>query len=397
MVASLGEREREAVILRFFGGKSFAEIGTQLDLSESGARMRVDRALEKLRLRLSRRGVASSAAALGAILAENGVMAAPATLAPAAIATAVSAPAAAGFSVALVTLQIMTTTKITLGVAAAVTLLSLAAAVHEYRHAQAADLALAGALRTEETARRAALPKAAGASAPASAPASSPGATGTAPGGAPRNPMVSLIDLLGNPAIQQQNQILARSRLDSQYGALFKSLALAPDQIAQFKNLLVEKEMVGFDSMAAAKEQGIDPVSDPRGFFQAVAGAEKTVDGQIAVLLGSDGFSQFQQYQQTVPARNTSLQLGQALSYTAAPLTEAQTASVIQVLTQYGTPALPPANPFAVLNGDLGVVQLSEAGLTQLQAILSTPQLQALQEKMEQQAQILAARKQIRP
>jgi len=197
--------------------------------------------------------------------------------------------------------------------------------------------------------------------------------------------------------MQKQNQILAKLRLDGQYAALFKSLNLTPDQVDQFKNLLVEKSMVGFDSMSAAQQQGIDPHSDPRGFFQAVAEAEKTVDAQISTLLGADGFNQFQQYQETVPARNTSNLLTQALSYTATPLTETQAATVIQVLTQYGTPPLPPSNPFAVLNGDLGMTKLSEQGLAQLQGTLSAPQIQALQEKIQQQSQLLEARKRMGP
>ena len=127
-------------------------------------------------------------------------------------------------------------------------------------------------------------------------------------------------------------------RLDGQYAALFKALNLPPTQVDQFKNLLVEKEMVGFDSMAAAKDQGIDPATDPRGFFIGESWpTEKTVDTQISSLLGAtDGFNQFQQSQQTVPARTTTNLLTQALSYTATPLTDAQNASVVQVLTQYG-------------------------------------------------------------
>jgi hypothetical protein len=206
-----------------------------------------------------------------------------------------------------------------------------------------------------------------------------------------------LLDILGNPAIQHQNEISARMRLDGQYGALFRNLNLTPDQITQFKDLLVEKEMVGFDSMSAAHDQGIDAASNPRGFYQAVAEAEKTVDAQISSLLGADGYSQFQQYQETVPARNTGLLLSQALSYTPAPLTDAQSASVIQILTQYGTPALPPGNPFAVLNGDLGVVQLSNQGLAEIQGVLSAQQVQTLQDKIQQQFQILQARKQMKP
>jgi RNA polymerase sigma factor (sigma-70 family) len=401
MVAALGERDRDAVILRFFGGKSFADIGAKLDLTEGAARMRVERALEKLRGRLSRAGITSSCAAFSALLAENGVMAAPAGLGPAAIATALGAPAAGGLAAVLGTLRIMTTAKITLAVATLAVLASLATAVHEYRHACDAEQALAGAEQALADAvhARGAVPTGV-------APANlHPDQLKTQPDGTAQNSAAAttagpqksafsaLLALLNNPAMQMQTEILAKMRLDGQYAAFFKNLNLTPGQIDQFKNLMVEKQMVGFDSMSVAHQQGIDGSKDPQAFFQVVAQAEKTVDDQVAALLGADGYSQFQQYQQTIPARNTSNLLSQALSYTSAPLTDAQADGVIKVLTQYGTPPLPPDNPFAVLNGDLGIIKLNDEGLTQIQAILSAPQIQALQGKMQDQLQLLQTRK----
>jgi RNA polymerase sigma factor (sigma-70 family) len=77
----LREEDREAVLLRFFEGKSFGEIGAKLRLSENTARMRVDRALATLHAGLARRGVSSTAAALGVALAGQAAVAAPAGLA----------------------------------------------------------------------------------------------------------------------------------------------------------------------------------------------------------------------------------------------------------------------------------------------------------------------------
>jgi RNA polymerase sigma factor (sigma-70 family) len=394
IVGSLGERDRAAVILRFFGGKSFADIGAELDLSEGAARMRVERALEKLRARLSRPGITSSCAALGALLAEKGVMAAPVGLGPAALATALGAPAAGGLAAVLGMLQIMTSAKIALSIATVVALAGIAAAVHEYQHARVAEQALADVAAARPVPRH----EAALASPAADQPQTSPGhaaQNGPAVAAAAHrsSPLSTFLDLLNNPMVQKQNGILAKIRLDGQYSGLFKNLNLTSDQVGQFKHLLVEKEMVGFDSFSAARQQGLTPSSDPQGFFQVVGEAEKTVDTQIATLLGTDGFSQFQQYQATIPARNTSALLSQALSYTPTPLTDAQTGSVIQILAQYGTPPLPPSNPFAVLNGDLGVIQLNDQGLAQIQGILSAPQFQALQETIQEQFQLLQVRK----
>jgi RNA polymerase sigma factor (sigma-70 family) len=76
----LNDADREAVLLRYFERKPLAEIGARLGLSENAARMRVDRALEKLRDKLSKRGVTSTAAALAVALNEGAVSAAPASL-----------------------------------------------------------------------------------------------------------------------------------------------------------------------------------------------------------------------------------------------------------------------------------------------------------------------------
>ncbi|HVU35452.1 MAG TPA: sigma-70 family RNA polymerase sigma factor [Opitutaceae bacterium] len=87
----LAERDRHAIALRFFDGLSFAEIGAKLRLSEDATRMRVDRALEKLRGTLAHRGIHSTAAALGAALAQHAALAAPAGLGPTVSASALAA------------------------------------------------------------------------------------------------------------------------------------------------------------------------------------------------------------------------------------------------------------------------------------------------------------------
>ena len=78
---SLGERDREAVLQRFFEGRPFAEVGAKLAVSEDAARVRVDRALDKLRATLARHGVTSTAAALSIALAAQAGAAVPTGLA----------------------------------------------------------------------------------------------------------------------------------------------------------------------------------------------------------------------------------------------------------------------------------------------------------------------------
>ena len=82
-LAELGETDRTAVLLRFFEGRDFAGVGARLGLSDNTARMRVERAMEKLRVALDRRGVTSTTAALALALGNQAVVAAPAGLAAA--------------------------------------------------------------------------------------------------------------------------------------------------------------------------------------------------------------------------------------------------------------------------------------------------------------------------
>jgi RNA polymerase sigma factor (sigma-70 family) len=64
----LPARDREAVLLRFFENRSYREVGTALGVKENTARMRVERALERLRRQLERRGITSTAVILAGVL-----------------------------------------------------------------------------------------------------------------------------------------------------------------------------------------------------------------------------------------------------------------------------------------------------------------------------------------
>ncbi|MBK1875309.1 RNA polymerase sigma factor [Pelagicoccus mobilis] len=76
-LADLPEKDRTAVVLRFLENASYAEIGRSVGLNENAARMRVDRALGKLKRILQHKGIPTTAAALSAGLASS--YAAPAT------------------------------------------------------------------------------------------------------------------------------------------------------------------------------------------------------------------------------------------------------------------------------------------------------------------------------
>src|SRR5882724_267067 len=110
----LGERDRNAIVLRFFENKNLREVGAAIGASEDAAKMRVNRALEKLRKIFGKRGVTFSAAAIAGAVSTNSVQAAPVGLAKTISAVAIAKGAAAGGStLALVkgTLKLMAWTK----------------------------------------------------------------------------------------------------------------------------------------------------------------------------------------------------------------------------------------------------------------------------------------------
>lgn len=93
LLLELKEPDREAILLRFFRQWSFAELGRKFGVTDNAARMRVERALDKLRNGLARRGMTSSASALAVLLARQSVGAAPDGLAASIVASSMAAVA----------------------------------------------------------------------------------------------------------------------------------------------------------------------------------------------------------------------------------------------------------------------------------------------------------------
>ncbi len=73
----LGTKEHDAVMLRFLDGKELKLVGAAMGTTEDGARMRVNRGLEKHWEFFTKKGVALSARAIAGAIAANSVQAAP--------------------------------------------------------------------------------------------------------------------------------------------------------------------------------------------------------------------------------------------------------------------------------------------------------------------------------
>lgn len=169
VISELDAADRDAVTLRFFENRGFAEIGARLRLNENAARMRVERALGKLQARLASRGITSTAAALTTVLAEQTMIAAPAGLASSVVSGVITATSAAslgsGTITTLITMaKLKSATIAALALAGTVAIMfqhqsntALAAKVERVRRDER-DLSLLKAenRRLEQTAREAA-------------------------------------------------------------------------------------------------------------------------------------------------------------------------------------------------------------------------------------------------
>ena len=98
----LGDKEQDAIVLRFFENKSFKEVGVAAGTTEEAAKMRVSRGLEKLRNYFSQHGVVSTTAIIATAISGNSVQAAPIGLAGTVTAMAVHGAAAGSSTLTLV-------------------------------------------------------------------------------------------------------------------------------------------------------------------------------------------------------------------------------------------------------------------------------------------------------
>jgi RNA polymerase sigma factor (sigma-70 family) len=144
-LAALGERDRQAVLLRYFQNKSLPEVGAALGLAEPAARKRTSRALEKLHRFFSRRGISSTTAIIAGAISTHSVQPPPAALAEIVAAAAAAKGAAASSStLTLITgaLKLMAWSKTkSVLITAAVVLLAggTAASLAVYQHHAAAQ------------------------------------------------------------------------------------------------------------------------------------------------------------------------------------------------------------------------------------------------------------------
>jgi RNA polymerase sigma factor (sigma-70 family) len=273
----LRDADREAVLLRYFNNYSFAEVGRQLGTGENAARMRVERALDKLHGILRRKGLAGGVAALGATMAKNAVAAAPAELAaavtPAATAAGSIVAGAGVGGAAAILMSKATMALIGAGVA------TLAVLCLQQQQTLAAEREALVRVREQHAARQAEVARIAT-------------QVERLQGDLARLPSAAELPPPDPVELERKrlDMVVRKGELDIFYGPLFRRLKLAPGQLDALKTLLVERNQAIHDANQLAKQEGVESLTFAE---QKEVGrqASEGVDAEIVALIGSERFA----------------------------------------------------------------------------------------------------------
>ena len=339
----LDEKDRHAVLLRFFQNKSLNEVGAALNLTENAARMRVDRALDKLRGKLARRGITTTASGLAALVAANAVQAAPAGFAAAISAAAVAGSAVQTSAIIASTQAIaMTTLQKTIMAAA----LTLAAGTGIYAVRQSTQLRdQVQTLRQEQAPLRAQIEQLEeernratnqlAAFRDENARLKSGQSTTEllklrGEVGKLRQqsvadktsvPASGFAKMMSDPAMKEFVRQAQMEKMRSMYADLFKELKLTPEQSDQFLQAMSD---YATKSMARLTTPG-QATAEP-----AAANASQELGMQLQALLGDPGIARFKEYSAEIPARTTISLLNAQLGDTS--LSAEQSARLLQTV-----------------------------------------------------------------
>jgi RNA polymerase sigma factor (sigma-70 family) len=329
-IDELDEEGRQAVLLRFMDKLSFPQMAEKLSTTEDAARMRVSRALERLRPLLQRRGIASTSAALATALTENVAGAVPQGLATAVAAGASGSTwAAIGGLVTALTGLLLSPLGALLMVAAA----AIGAAIYEGKQTADTKAQLAfgqSSLRAAQEAFAAEQRRVGTAASYAKAPTATAQASlqrtsSSSPGNIKA---VGWAFMERHPEVKQAFQVWADAQTRGTYGDLFRQLGLSADQVRQF--LEIKRRGMAFFEL-----------STDLGTIALAGSADKQPDAgqaQLRALLGDDGFNAYLAYDSTVGGRQLASGLASILSETDSPLTSDQAQHMVAIFAAAKTP-----------------------------------------------------------
>jgi RNA polymerase sigma factor (sigma-70 family) len=371
-IMTLGPTDREAVVLRFFEGCPFAELGKKLGLSEAAAQKRVDRALEKLRVFLAQRRIPSTAAALAVAMASQSGLAAPPALAaalPSAIVIAAGMQGAGRVGL----FQLICSAPLTSGIAG-LALVAIGIGAYQVREAERAESALPTA--------RAEFARAQGRLQNLPPEGAHRGRAATAPGRAAivlptadrpaQNPQEAGRKFLA-AVPEARGMLMGTFRVEASraYGPFLRSAGMSSAEIEKFEDAVVATRM----EHLALTAKGFSDTS-----------TLLPPDDQLQALLGDQRYQEFEDFRPIQPAFGFVAYAAVAAGLAGAPLSNDEQDQLVQVLVQ-NSPAAPAGGLL-----DLSTVNW-DGVLRQVQAAVSPRQWNALQADLlhMQYAQALAA------
>ncbi len=336
----LDDKDRHAVLLRYFQNKSLKDVGAALDLTENAARMRVERALDKLRGKLARRGVTTTAAALAAVVGANAVQAAPAGFAAMISAGAIVSSAFPASTLVTATKTIaMTTLQKTIVATALVAAVGTGIyAAHQNTQQNARIQALqqeqaplTAQIQQLEQERDQATNRLASVLDENARLKSNPHADEvlklrgevtslerSANDATNHLPASGLAKMMSDPAMKEYLRQAQMEKIKAMFADFIKESNMTPEQSDQFLKLMTDEASKSMERLVANGKMEMDP-ADAQAF-----------GAQLQALLGDDGMARFKDYHGELPARTVVSLLNGQLGDT--PLSTDQSTRLLQIV-----------------------------------------------------------------
>jgi RNA polymerase sigma factor (sigma-70 family) len=316
-MAQLGATDREAILLRYFGGRSFADVGHAFAIGEDAARKRVDRALEKLRTVLKRRGVAPTASSLSLALETH---AAPPLAETTVAAIVQGAWQHASVAPALSLTAFMSSTKVAVTAAGIVLVLAVTSIVRDAARHEDAHARL---IRAEQQLLVVERDRAAATQERAQLAARQAERDRVERETIQRTPN-PLRPHLQDPAYRELARTASRARRHLEFQRFYRRMNLSPEQIARFEAIMVRQDQANLDGQVAR-----DLGRDEQAVYRQSGPEWSTA---MRELLGEEGKRQLEDYLRSMAVRNFVDEIA-ALTYaTGEPMTLDQADRLLAVV-----------------------------------------------------------------
>lgn len=138
-------------------------------------------------------------------------------------------------------------------------------------------------------------------------------------------------DLLKDPEYRKARLTMLRSTMRQNYPGLVEELGLNSEEADRLFNLLAENQMAMTSRMPDLANPGQDPAAMD-AFRRSQQALQRQQADSLTALLGNAKYAQWQEYQQTRPARLQANNYATTLAQAGSPLDSAQLKSVVSAV-----------------------------------------------------------------